>query len=111
MLSVPQRHRIFLAVKPIDFPKGIDGIALLCKNQFSQDPMSGHYFVFHNKRKTDLKILEGHFHALLLLLLLLGVDPRSGLGLADAASLEQSCSRIQWFLRPLHVQQAVGFML
>ena len=57
MLSVPQRHRIFLAVKPIDFRKGIDGIALLCKNQFSQDPMSGHYFVFHNKRKTDLKIL------------------------------------------------------
>ena len=58
MLSVTQRHRIFLAVQPIDFRKGIDGIALLCKNKFSQDPMSGHYFVFHNKRKTDLKILH-----------------------------------------------------
>jgi len=57
MLSVTQRHRIFLAVQPIDFRKGIDGIALVCKNKFSQDPMSGHYFVFHNKRKTDLKIL------------------------------------------------------
>ena len=58
MLSITQRHRIFLAVQPIDFRKGIDGIALLCKNKFSQDPMSGHYFVFHNKRKTDLKILH-----------------------------------------------------
>ena len=57
MLTVSPKHRIFLAIKPIDFRKGIDGIARLCKQQFAQDPMNGHYFIFHNRRKTDIKLL------------------------------------------------------
>ena len=77
------------------------------------------YSFFHIFAEVVVKIKKTYklwhfgpfFTILLLLLLWLGVDPHSGLGLADAASLEQGCSRIQRFLRPLYVQQAVGFML
>jgi transposase len=57
MISVSAKHRIFLAIEPIDFRKGIDSIARLCQHQFHQDPMTGHYFIFRNKRKTDIKLL------------------------------------------------------
>ena len=57
MISVSPKHRIFLAILPIDFRKGLNSIARLCQYQFNQDPMNGHYFIFRNKRKTDLKLL------------------------------------------------------
>jgi len=57
MISVSPKHRIFLSIQPIDFRKGIDGIKKVCQNQFQLDPMSGHYFIFRNKRRTDIKIL------------------------------------------------------
>jgi transposase len=57
MISVSPKHRVFLSIEPIDFRKGIDGIARLCKQKFHQNPMTGHYFIFRNKRKTDIKLL------------------------------------------------------
>lgn len=56
MMTASPKHRIFLAVDPIDFRQGIPRIAGLCQQQFQQDPFSGHYFIFRNKRCTDIKI-------------------------------------------------------
>ena len=50
-------HRVYLAVEPIDFRKGISGIAALCQQQFRLNPLSGHYFVFRNRAKNAVKIL------------------------------------------------------
>ena len=57
MLSVSPKHRIFLAIAPIDFRKGINSIASLCQHQLRLEPKLGHYFIFRNRRKTDIKIL------------------------------------------------------
>jgi transposase len=57
MLSISPKHKIYLAVSHIDFRRGIDSIARLCKNLYQQDPMQGHYFVFLNKRRNSIKIL------------------------------------------------------
>jgi transposase len=57
MISVSPKHRIFLAIAPIDFRSGLDGIARLCQQQFHQDPLCGQYFIFRNKRKTNIKLL------------------------------------------------------
>jgi transposase len=57
MMTVSPKHRVFLAVEPIDFRKGINGIATLCKYKYQQEPMGGHYFIFRNRRKTAIKIL------------------------------------------------------
>ena len=57
MIAITPQMRIFIAVKPADFRKGIDGLATLCRNHLKADPFSGAMFVFRNKRATALKIL------------------------------------------------------
>jgi transposase len=57
MLQVTAQSKIFLAIQPIDFRKGIDSIAALCKQKLEIDPMNGALFVFRNRLQTTLKIL------------------------------------------------------
>ena len=57
MLQLTPQSRIFLAVEPIDFRRGIDGLCALCRQQLGQDPFDGALFVFRNRLGTSLKIL------------------------------------------------------
>jgi transposase len=57
VLSLPSALRIFLAVEPADMRKGFDGLSLLVRERIAEDPLSGHLFVFRNKRRDRLKIL------------------------------------------------------
>ena len=43
--------KILLAVEPVDFRKGIDGMAALCRTVLKSDPFSGCLFVFLNRRR------------------------------------------------------------
>ncbi len=57
MIQVAPQMRILLAVQPVDFRKGIDGLAQLCRQHLQTDPMSGVVVVFSNRRRRGLKIL------------------------------------------------------
>jgi len=57
MLQITPQHHLMLAVQPIDFRKGIDGLMSLCKQHLKHDPFSGTFFIFTNKRRTTVKIL------------------------------------------------------
>ena len=57
MLQITAHSKISLAIQPIDFRRGIDGIAAVCKQTLSQDPMSGVLFIFRNRLKTMIRIL------------------------------------------------------
>ena len=57
MLQLTPQMRIYLAVQPVDFRKGIDGLAYVCRHQLGSDPFSGGLFVFRNRKGTALKIL------------------------------------------------------
>lgn len=57
MLQITPQMKILVAVDPVDFRKGIDGLAAVCKATLQQDPFSGTVFVFRNRRKTALKAL------------------------------------------------------
>ncbi len=57
MLQVTPHHRLLLATKHVDFRKGIEGLAALCRNILREDPLGGTLFVFTNRRKTSVKIL------------------------------------------------------
>jgi len=57
MLQVVPQMKIFLANHPVDFRKGIDGLAGFCRNHLDKDPFSGALFVFRNRSGTSLKIL------------------------------------------------------
>jgi transposase len=57
MIQITPQMRILLAVESVDFRKGIDGLAAVCRNILESDPFSGYVFVFMNKKKTAIKIL------------------------------------------------------
>lgn len=57
MLQLSQQTRIFVCVQFVDFRKGIDGLAAMCRNQLNTDPFSGAIFVFRNRSGSTLKIL------------------------------------------------------
>lgn len=57
MLQITPQHRLLLAVKPIDFRKGICGLKAICQQQLSCDPFSGAVFAFTNRARTSVKLL------------------------------------------------------
>lgn len=58
MLAITNAHRLYIAIQPIDFRRGIDGLRALCTNQLHQDPMQGTLFAFRNKSGTSVKLLN-----------------------------------------------------
>jgi transposase len=49
--------RILVAVEAVDFRKGIDSLAELCRAKLDADPFSGCLFVFRSRRATSIKVL------------------------------------------------------
>ena len=48
---------MLVACEPVDFRKGIDSLACVCRQQFQLDPFLGTLFVFRNRSGTALKLL------------------------------------------------------
>ena len=57
MIAVVPQMRVFVAVEPVDFRNGIDGLVALCRQRLQTDPMSGALFVFGSRRRHSIKIL------------------------------------------------------
>ncbi len=49
--------KAFVATRPVDFRKGIDGLALAVQEMFGLDPFCGAVFVFRSKRADRIKLL------------------------------------------------------
>ncbi len=58
MIQITPHQKLLLAIKPADFRCGIDGLAAICRQQLNEDPLSGHLFVFTNRRRIAVKILS-----------------------------------------------------
>ena len=57
MLTIPHSMRVFLATTPTDMRKGFDGLYALVERVLQEAPLSGHLFVFRNRRRDRLKLL------------------------------------------------------
>jgi len=57
MLSVSNHVRVFLARDPVDLRKSFHGLTALAESVLQQDPLSGHLFVFLNRRRDRMKLL------------------------------------------------------
>lgn len=57
MLSLPWAGRIYLCTEPTDMRKGFDGLSGAVREVVGGDPLSGHLFVFVNRRRDRTKIL------------------------------------------------------
>ena len=57
MLSLPASVRILLCLQPTEMRRSFDGLAMLVEQVLGESPVSGHLFVFANKRRDRVKIL------------------------------------------------------
>ena len=57
MIQLLPHMKVFLHIDPVDFRRGIDGMAGLCRSRIRENPMTGAIFVFINRRKTGIKVL------------------------------------------------------
>jgi transposase len=57
MLNFPPAVRIWLAAAPVDLRRSFDRLAAEVREQLHGDPLSGHIFVFKNKRGDRVKLL------------------------------------------------------
>jgi transposase len=57
VIAVMPQMRLLVAVEPVDFRKGIDGLAAVCRQRLQTDPMSGAVFVFGSRKGKSIKIL------------------------------------------------------
>jgi transposase len=57
MLSLPATVRVFFCTRCINLRLGFDRLAALARDTLTLDPLSGHLFVFRNRRGDKLKIL------------------------------------------------------
>jgi transposase len=57
MIVPPTSVRVLVATKPVDFRKGMDGLAAFVQEELKADPFSGIIYVFRAKRSDRVKLL------------------------------------------------------
>lgn len=57
MIQITPQMRILVAVESVDFRRGIDGMARLCREALTADPFSGTAYVFRSRSGKSIKIL------------------------------------------------------
>ena len=57
MIIPAQNIRVVVAMKPIDFRRGHDGLAATAQNELGLDPHSGVIVVFRSRKLDRLKVL------------------------------------------------------
>jgi transposase len=57
VIQITPQMRVLLAVAPIDFRKGIDGISQLCRSILYEDPLDGTMFLFRSRAAKAIKLL------------------------------------------------------
>ena len=55
--TLPPTMRVLVSLPPADMRCGLDGLAALTRALLQEDPLSGHLFVFFNRRRNRTKIL------------------------------------------------------
>ncbi len=57
MILLPRAVRVYVAAEPINLRRSFDGLSNEVRSVLRHDPLSGHVFVFLNRRKNLVKLL------------------------------------------------------
>ena len=57
MLQITPHHKLMIAIKAVDFRRGIDGLIAISRAELNSNPFNGYLFAFRNKRNTSVKLL------------------------------------------------------
>ncbi len=108
MLTLPPSVQIWCATAPTDLRRGFDGLAALVRSHLAGDPLSGHLFVFHNRKGDRLKILYWDRDGLCIWYKRLERG-RFHFPAADAAALELTPGQLQMILDGIDVERVRRF--
>jgi transposase len=54
---LPPAVKLYVAVQPVSLRKGFDGLSLYTQTVMQLDPLSGHLFVFFNRKRDQVSLL------------------------------------------------------
>lgn len=57
MILLPRAVRVYVATAPCNLRRSFEGLSNEVRGVLAKDPLSGHVFVFLNRRKTMVKLL------------------------------------------------------
>ncbi len=57
MLTLSGENRIWLCTQPTDMRRSFNGLSAMVRNLLKQDPLCGDWFVFINRRRTQMRVL------------------------------------------------------
>jgi transposase len=57
MILFPRAVKIYVATQPVNLHKSFDGLSNEVRSVLARDPLSGHVFVFLNRRRNMVKLL------------------------------------------------------
>jgi transposase len=57
MFLVPRAVKVYVATEPVRLNRSFDGLSNVVREVMRKDPLSGHVFVFFNRRRTMAKLL------------------------------------------------------
>jgi transposase len=57
LILLPRAVRVYMALAPTNLRKSFDGLSNDVRTVLALDPLSGHLFVFLNRRKNQVKLL------------------------------------------------------
>ena len=58
MLNLTTSIKIYLCTQPTDMRKGINGLSGIVRSEFASDPTDGSLFVFINRGRDRMKLLQ-----------------------------------------------------
>jgi transposase len=57
MIQLGSRTKIYVSLAPVDFRAGFKGLSAIVKKVIGHDPLSGHVFIFRNRRGDGVKMI------------------------------------------------------
>ncbi len=105
MLNKIPIDSVYLALGPTDLRKSIDGLSLLVQQSFHLDPFSKNLFVFCNRKKDKMKILQWDETGFWLYYKRLEKGTFQWPEKKDAKSILIENRQFQWLLEGLSIEQ------
>lgn len=103
-LPVPVQPAVYLALEPVDFRLGINGLCALVQHRLQRNASDPALFVFSNKRRNRIKLLYWYRNGFCLWLKQLEEDrfhwPRAS-GVAITLSVQQ----LEWLLAGIDISK------
>jgi transposase len=57
MITQYSNLKFYVAARPVDFRKGMDGLAAIILNEYELDSLNGAFFIFRSKRADQPKLI------------------------------------------------------